>query len=257
MLRLTFCGMGGLDVDAERRLWETGVYCWEDFRRLRRPPFSASRTRLILNDLDEAERRLASGADGVRWFYAKTPPSLHCRLLVNFREIAVYFDVETTGLESDAQITTATFFDGLRFTTFTRGDNLNDATSYLGAISLLATYNGAAFDLPLARREWGEAFHGVHIDLRKALRDWGIRGGLKRAASFLGVERREAPEISTGAEAAELGRRWRDWGDVAALDGLRRYNRDDVRTLAEIARILCDESMSGNIFYRSLSRQSP
>lgn len=245
--------MGGLDVDAERRLWKTGVYCWDDFRRLRRPPFSASRTRLILKDLDEAERRLASGADGVRWFYAKTPPSQYCRLLVNFREIAVYFDVETNGLESNAQITTATFFDGVRFRTFTRGANINDAASYFGAISLLATYNGTTFDLPLARREWGEAFRGVHVDLRKTLRDWGMRGGLKRAASVFGVERREAPEVSTGAEAAELWRRWSDLGDAEALERLRRYNRDDVRALAEIARKLCDESMSGNIFYRSVS----
>ena len=253
MLRLTFCGMGGLDVDAERRLWAMGVYCWDDFRRLRRPPFGASRTRLILNDLDEAERRLASGADGVRWFCAKTPPSQHCRLLVNFREIAVYFDVETTGLESDAQMTTATFFDGVSFRTFTRGANLDDAASYFGAISLLATYNGTTFDLPLARREWGEAFRGVHVDLRKTLRDWGIRGGLKRAASVFGVERREAPKIASGAEAAALWRRWRDDDDAAALDKLCRYNRDDVWTLVEIARKLCDESMSGNIFYRSRS----
>ncbi|MBR5243420.1 MAG: ribonuclease H-like domain-containing protein [Thermoguttaceae bacterium] len=253
MLRLTFCGMGGLDVDAERRLWKMGVYCWDDFRRLRRAPFSASRTRLILNDLDEAERRLALGRKGVRWFYAKTPPSQYCRLLVNFREIAVYFDVETTGLESDAQITTATFFDGVSFRTFTRGDNLNDAASYFSEIALMTTYNGTAFDAPLARREWGGDWNGVHIDLRKTLNDWGIRGGLKRAAAVLGVERREAPEISTGAEAAELWRRWTDFGDAESLDLLWRYNRDDVRTLAEIARILCDESMSGNIFYRSFS----
>ncbi len=253
MLRLTFCGMGGLDVDAERRLWKMGVYCWDDFRRLRRPPFSAARTRLILNDLDEAERRLASGANGVRWFYAKTPPSQHCRLLVNFREIAVYFDVETTGLEADAQMTTATFCDGVSFRTFTRGANLDDAASYFDAISLLATYNGAAFDLPLARREWNPAWRGVHVDLRKTLRDWGIRGGLKRAASIFGVERREAPEITSGAEAAELWRRWRDDNDAAAFDKLCRYNRDDVWTLAQITRNLCDESMSGNIFYRPSS----
>jgi len=196
---------------------------------------------------------LASGADGVRWFYAKTPPSQYCRLLVNFREIAVYFDVETNGLESNAQITTATFFDGVRFRTFTRGANINDAASYFSEITLLATYNGTTFDLPLARREWGEAFRGVHVDLRKTLRDWGIRGGLKRAASVFGVERREAPKIASGAEAAALWRRWRDDDDAAALDKLCRYNRDDVWTLVEIARKLCDESMSGNIFYRSRS----
>lgn len=208
MLRLTFCGMGGLDVDAERRLWKMGVYCWDDFRRLRRSPFSASRASLILKDLDEAERRLNSGEDAVRWFYAKTPPSQYSRLLVNFRETAVYFDVETTGLESDAQITTATFFDGVSFQTFTRGANLGDAASDFSAISLLATYNGTTFDLPLARREWDATWRGVHIDLRKTLRDMGIRGGLKRAASALGVERREAPEISSGAEAAELWRHY-------------------------------------------------
>ena len=157
-------------------------------------------------------------------------------------------------MESDAQITTATFFDGVSFQTFTRGANLGDAASYFSAISLLATYNGTTFDLPLARREWDATWRGVHIDLRKTLRDMGIRGGLKRAASALGVERREAPEISSGAEAAELWRRWRDFGDAASLEKLHRYNRDDVRTLAEIARILCDESMSENIFYRSFSR---
>lgn len=54
---------------------------------------------------------------------------------------------------------------------FTRGANLDDTASYFGAISLLATYNGAAFGLPLARREWGEAFRGVHVDLRKMLRN--------------------------------------------------------------------------------------
>lgn len=253
MLRLTFCGMGGLDVDAERGLWKMGVYCWDDFRRLRRSPFSASRTRLILNDLDEAERRLTTGADGVRWFYAKTPPSQYVRLLVNFREITVYFDVETTGLAPDAEITTATFFDGVQVRSFTQGFDLDDAASYFNEILLLATFNGTTFDLPLARREWNPAWRGVHVDLRKTLRDWGIRGGLKRAASILGVERREAPDVSSGAEAAELWRRWQDDGDAASLDKLRRYNRDDVLSLAKIVRILCDESMSGNIFYRSLS----
>ncbi len=251
MIRLTFCGMGGLDVDAERRLWKMGVYCWDDFRRLRRSPFSKSRTRLILNDLDEAERRLASGTDGVRWFCVKTPPSQHCRILLNFRKIAVYFDVETTGLEPDAEITTATFFNGVQVRAFTRGFNLDDAASYFNEVSLLATFNGTTFDLPLARREWNPAWRGVHIDLRKTLRDWGIRGGLKRAASILGVERREASDASSGAEAAELWRRWQENGDAAALDKLRRYNRDDVLSLAGIAQILCDESMSGNIFYRS------
>lgn len=253
MLKLTFCGMGGLDVDAERGLWKMGVYCWDDFRRLRRSPFSASRTRLILNDLDEAERSLTTGADGVRWFCAKTPPSQYVRLLVNFREITVYFDVETTGLAPDAEITTATFFDGVQVRSFTQGFDLDDAASYFNEILLLATFNGTTFDLPLARREWNPAWRGVHIDLRKTLRDWGIRGGLKRAASILGVERREAPDVSSGAEAAELWRRWQDDGDTASLDKLRRYNRDDVLSLAKIVRILCDESMSGNIFYRSFS----
>lgn len=252
MLRLTFCGMGGLDVEAERRLWKMGVYCWDDFRRWRRPCFSAERTRLILNDLDEAEVRLQAGKDGVRWFCGKTPPSQWSRLLVAFRESAVYFDVETTGLEADAQITTATLFDGVQFRTFTRGVNLVDAASYFGDVALLATYNGTSFDLPLARREWRETWDSVHLDLRKTLNDWGIRGGLKRAASILGVRRREAPEVSSGAEAAELWRRWRDFGDAGSLDLLRRYNCDDVQSLAEIVRILCDESMSGNVFYRTI-----
>lgn len=251
MLRLTFCGMGGLDVDAERRLWKSGVCCWNDFRRLRRSPFSASRTRLILKDLDEAERRLATGEGALRWFFAKLPPSQYCRLLVNFRQLTVYFDVETTGLEEDAAITTATFFDGVQFRTFTRGFDLSDATSYFRSTALLATFNGTDFDLPLARREWNVAWNGVHVDLRKTLRDWGIRGGLKRAASIFGVERREAPGVSSGAEAAELWRRWEVDGDAASLRELCRYNRDDVRTLAELARLLCDESMSENIFYRS------
>lgn len=251
MLRLTFCGMGGLDVDAERRLWSAGVYCWDDFRRLRRPFFSAVRTRLILNDLDEAERRLEGKKPDVRWFYEKLPRSQRVRLLVHFSDSAVYFDVETTGLEPDAEITTATFFDGAKFRTFARGVNLADAANYFRSIPVLATFNGTTFDLPLARREWGEDWNGVHVDLRNVLRDWGIKGGLKRAATILGVERPEAPSGATGADAVEFWRRWRELGDVESLRDLCRYNRDDVRTLAEIARILCAESMRENIFYRS------
>ncbi len=246
--------MGGLDDDAERRLWASGVYCWDDFRRLRRSPFSAARTKLILNDLDEAERRLASGASALRWFYAKIPKSRHCRLLVNFCAQTVYFDVETTGLEPDAQITTATFCDGVRYRTFTRGFDLAEAASVFHSTLLLATFNGTAFDLPLARREWGDAWRGVHVDLRNVLRDWGIKGGLKRASAILGVERREAPSVSNGEEAAELWRRWRELGDVESLRELRRYNRDDAGALVEITRILYNESMSGNLFHRPLPR---
>ncbi|MDZ4719925.1 MAG: ribonuclease H-like domain-containing protein [Roseiflexaceae bacterium] len=114
------------------------------------------------------------------------------------------------------------------------GGGISDLALYdaLDGVETIVTFNGASFDLPVIRKrlyvDLKQEF--THCDLLYVCRRRGLRGGLKKVETLLGIERATAG--ITGWDAPKLWHRYETLGDQAALDGLLTYNREDVINLA-------------------------
>lgn len=251
MLTYTFCGMGGLGIEAEKTLWKNGILCWNDYQRIRHPPFSDEKHRQILDDLDEAKSRLSNSTDNLLWFLKKLPVACHCRLFPHLQERCLYLDIETTGLSQNDVITTLSLSDGHSCHTFVRGKNLYDVLTIIHPNSIFVTFNGRSFDVPFMRREFSLPFRQINIDLRFVLKHLGITGGLKQVEQILGVHRSREPNVHSGQAAVELWHRSQR-GDSVALEILCRYNRDDTDSLVKILRLLYNMSMRDHPFHTDI-----
>ncbi|MCA1598442.1 MAG: ribonuclease H-like domain-containing protein, partial [Chloroflexi bacterium] len=120
------------------------------------------------------------------------------------------------------------------------GAGVTDVNIYraLEGVTTIYTYNGGSFDLPVIRRR-------LHVDLKQdfqhhdLMRDcWkqGLKGGLKKVELTIGIARATAG--LTGWDAPKLWYRYETMGDLAALDLLLRYNRDDVINLPRLRAYL-------------------
>jgi uncharacterized protein YprB with RNaseH-like and TPR domain len=114
------------------------------------------------------------------------------------------------------------------------GGGVRDLALYeaLDGVQTLVTFNGSSFDLPIIRRRLFADLKRdfEHCDLLYICRRRGLRGGLKRVETMLGIVRATAG--ITGWDAPRLWHRYETTGDRAALQVLLDYNREDVVNLA-------------------------
>ena len=114
------------------------------------------------------------------------------------------------------------------------GGGVRDMALYeaLEGVRTLVTFNGSTFDLPIIRRRlYADLKRDFeHCDLLYVCRRRGLRGGLKRVETLLGIERMTAG--ISGWDAPRLWHRYETIGDRAALRTLLDYNREDVVNLA-------------------------
>ncbi|OYR64857.1 exonuclease, partial [Halorubrum sp. E3] len=158
------------------------------------------------------------------------------RLYENFREETCFFDIETTGLDEHRnQVTTVSFHQAGETTTLVAGQDLTAERlrERFADASLLATFNGARFDVPFLEASFDVEIDTPHLDLMYPCKRLGLSGGLKPIEAEIGIER-DRPDIS-GRDAVRL---WREYegGDDEALETLVSYNREDtvnLRTLAD------------------------
>lgn len=102
----------------------------------------------------------------------------------------------------------------------------------LAGVETIVTFNGSTFDLPVIRKRLLVDLKRdyQHCDLMYVCRRQGLRGGLKRVETVLGIGRETAGV--TGWDAPRLWARYEAQGDRAALHRLLDYNREDVINLA-------------------------
>lgn len=131
--------------------------------------------------------------------------------------------------------------DNSGFHAFVRGDNLDEFICRLSTYKLIVTFNGASFDLPFLRKEFGELPAGfAHVDLRWVLARLGFKGGLKKIEHATGLARRGGLSDLDGRHAVVM---WEmaQQGEDEALQTLIRYNAEDVASLPLLAELAVGE----------------
>lgn len=192
------------------------------------------------NLLSESRRALtALDANDIGYFVSHLCPQDKWRILVEFFDHTSYFDIETSGLELDASITVIVCWHRRQLHTFVEHENLDDFLDLLDDVSLLASFNGASFDVPRVL----DAFHipGLpcpHLDLRWPCYHLGLTGGLKNIERTLQIERPCDLGQTDGELAIQLWSDWRERQDAAARGHLIRYCAADVLTLVMLAQHL-------------------
>jgi uncharacterized protein len=233
MLQSTFQLVRGLGPVRERRLWCSGVACWSDLAARSGPVLNSradSLLRAAVRDAGEALRR--RDVDGLA---AALPAAEHWRLFESFGDDAAYLDIETGddvwGRES---ISAIGFLDRNGPRLLLAGRDLQLFPDLASNWSLLVTFNGLSFDVPILRRAFPDWVPpACHVDLRHLLARLGHRGGLKRIEREIsGLHLARPPHLSAinGWAACNLFRRGRD-GDGSAMRLFAEYNLYDVVNL--------------------------
>lgn len=240
MLQSTFQLVPGLGPVRERRLWSSGVASWSDLAERPGPFVSPRADPLLRAAVSDAMAALSRG--DVDRLAATLPSSEHWRLFDAFGDHAAYLDIETgDDVWGREGISAIGFLDREGPRLLLAGRDLQLFPALARKWSLLVTFNGLSFDVPILRRAFPDWVPPVcHIDLRHLLARLGHHGGLKsieRAIGALNLARPPHLREIDGWDACHLFRRGRD-GDHAALRLFAEYNLYDainLRTLMAYA----------------------
>jgi uncharacterized protein YprB with RNaseH-like and TPR domain len=243
MLENTFIFLDRVGTARELSLWRDGILSWKEFTDRGRVKGMSEEAKASADEaLSTASERLRRG--DARYFASLLRSKDQWRCYDEFKDGAMYLDIETTGTSRRAHITVVGVYDGKRMHTLVRGHNLEgeSLSALLEPARMLVTFNGAGFDIPILESQFPGAVPDVpHLDLKHLLRRLGHTGGLKAIERDMGVERDLRIQYLTGHDAVYLWRLWQKKGSWNALETLREYNAEDCRNLETIAGIACDD----------------
>ena len=255
MLTATFSLFRGLSESAEGRLWQSGVFSWDQFMLHGDECFSPQKTAAVRDQIPEAHAALSAGlAD---WFINRLKGAARARIYPHFRDGIRFLDIETTGLGQNDPITTIAVYDGFQLRVFIEGVNLHEFPQALKGAALLVTFNGSRFDLPRLRRRFNIDLAYPHLDLLPVVKSLGYHGGLKACEVKMRL-RRQVKEDLNGADAVQLWNRYSCHGDCDALRLLTAYNCQDVLSLESILVKIYNQEMGAYpLFKRMVPTNEP
>lgn len=244
MLRNTFCHIPTISLQRERLLWQEGIETWDHV--LARNA-SVSEHAAVIRDAVAASVCAVDNGD-IGHFADALPGGEDWRLFGEFRDRAVYLDIETTGMGQETDhITTIVAYDGVEARHFVYGANLDQFPRFARDIVLAVTYNGKCFDIPFIRRHFGIDLDPVHLDLRYILRSIGITGGLKKCERQLGLDRKDLVDVD-GYMAVLLWREYQRRKNIKALETLLAYNFLDAVNLERLMIEAFNRKLEGTPF---------
>jgi len=151
-------------------------------------------------------------------------------------EVKCYLDIETSGLSiNNDEILIVGLLIKDHFQHFIKGINLSsyyiDEFIMMYEPTEIVTYNGIRFDVPFLVDNLGcETLSNLNQkDLMILCHNNNIKGGLKKAEQYFGIERTETP-LNYFQQRA-LWKRWDYNQDEQSLNRILKYNEDDVRNL--------------------------
>jgi uncharacterized protein YprB with RNaseH-like and TPR domain len=249
MLRRSFIFLPGVGETTEKRIWTDHVLDWTDFLdRDKAGPLKGERKwkadRKIEEALEMAETR------NLEYFSGLFRTGDNWRLWEEFGQNAVFLDIETMGTRRYSPITVVGLHDGSEFKALVRGKDLTAEAvkKALKDASMIVTFNGATFDLPMIEGRFPGTIPKVpHLDLRFLARKCGFSGGLKSIEINMGITRPEDVKGMSGEDAVRLWRVYERDGNRNALKLLLKYNMEDIMNLRpmteELVRKMTKEMM--------------
>ena len=226
MIDRTYIHCPGVGPKSEQTLWQAGYKRWTDvLESPKEVPISHSKLQPFLNIVENSQISL-EGKD-VEWLASAIPPREHWRAFPQFGQDVCYLDIETDGTSGGDSVTIIGAYDGIELQQFIRGVNLWDFPKYIESKTMIVSFFGTGFDLPVLKNCLGVSFRQFHVDLCFLFKRLGYRGGLKSIEDRLGIERQEIAQGLTGMDAIIL---WDQHmrGNKTALKRLLAYNEEDV-----------------------------
>jgi uncharacterized protein YprB with RNaseH-like and TPR domain len=230
MLQQTFCHIPGIGMKTERKIWEAGITSWEQWQTL--PPMQLSEsvrmeaTRVLQNSLVALE-------NDPSFFTRQLSSSEPWRIFPHYRDRTAYLDIETTGLDDAAEVTTIALYNGHEVFTYINGRNLDDFVRDIQKYQVIVSYNGKSFDIPFLERYFRLRLDHAQIDLRYVLARLGFKGGLKGCEKQLGMNRGNLDGVD-GYFAVLLWHQYLYNNDESALETLLAYNIEDTVNLERL-----------------------
>jgi hypothetical protein len=224
----------------EINIWQQGIPDWNAFVDATKVKgFSAKRKEKAHEKIKEFKSELWN--ENLNYLSKNLPLSEHWRLYDQFKDEAVFLDIETNGYYGS--VTVIGLYDGNETKTFIRGYNLDKVLfeRELQKYKMLVTFNGSSFDLPVIERFFGLRVHKPHVDLRHVCSRIGLTGGLKSIEKQQGINREEAVEGISGADAVYLWEQFRATKDAEYLRLLVKYNEEDTVNLKPLAEYAVKE----------------
>lgn len=218
----------------EQRLWDAGVTHWVEYGATGAHAQLRGAADIALREAIASANIALASADIDR-LAALLPTGEHWRLFADFGKDAAYLDIETCDdVTGFAGISAIGWMDrrGLRLAL--AGRDLERFPELAQGWSMLVTFNGLSFDVPILQRafpDWRPP--AAHVDLRHVLARLGVCGGLKAIETRLTALHLQRPEHIAGLSGSDTGwlfRRGRD-GDREALRRFAEYNLYDVIAL--------------------------
>jgi uncharacterized protein YprB with RNaseH-like and TPR domain len=127
----------------------------------------------------------------------------------------------------------------MKYDVAVRGFNLTTEkiSEMLEGATLLVTFNGSAFDLPLLEHQYpGSVPRIPHMDLRFVSYRAGFSGGLKALELSFGIRRPDDVLGMSGEDAVRLWELYRRENNRNALKLILKYNREDIVNLQTISK---------------------
>lgn len=218
----------------EQRLWEAGVTHWSEYGEKASSALLKGAANISLREAIAAANAALAAGDVAR-VAALLPKGEHWRLFEVFGKDAAYIDIETCDdVVGFAGISAIGWRDQRGIRLVLAGRDLERFPELAQGWSMLVSFNGLSFDVPILRRafpDWQPP--SAHVDLRHLLARIGVCGGLKAIEtrlSSLHLQRPEHIADLSGSDTGWLFRRGRD-GDRTALRRFAEYNLYDVIAL--------------------------
>jgi len=247
MLKNTFCHVPGIGPRSESYLWNRGIRCWDDVARMSPMNSLPSRYFLLKSRIRESIECLKR--KDARYFAEALPTNQHWRLFSDFRDSAVYLDIETSGIAGAGNcITTIATYDGRSVRWYVKDRNLHKFREDIQKYDLVVSYNGSCFDVPFIESYLKIRMKQPQIDLRFLLKSLGYTGGLKGCEKKLGLDRDELDGLD-GFCAVLL---WNDFatrGNKKALETLLAYNVLDAVNLETLMVMAYNMKLKETPFY--------
>lgn len=230
MLQHTFCHIPGIGIKTERQLWEAGITSWEHWQFPSPVRLSATTKSAAIRVLADSQIALKNDPD---FFIKQLSSTEPWRIFPHYRYCTAYLDIETTGLDDFAEVTTIALYDGREVFVYINGKNLDDFVRDIKKYQVIVSYNGKSFDIPFLERYFRVTLDQAQIDLRYVLARLGFKGGLKGCEKQLGLNRGSLDGVD-GYFAVLLWHRYKKENDMRALETLLAYNIEDTVNLERL-----------------------